>query len=57
MFRETEYKNGTLHYLPSAPIRHIFWGYLKVGKVRNIKHPAADRNLLLSLKILPLKRR
>ena len=35
MFRETEYKNGTLHYLPGAPIRRILWGYLKVGKVLN----------------------
>ena len=33
MFRQTEIKNGKLSYIKGAPIRHIIYGYMEIGKV------------------------
>jgi hypothetical protein len=39
MYRQTEYRaDGTLRYVRSAPIRHIIYGYMKVGEI--LRDPA-----------------
>ena len=33
MFRQTEYQDGRLNYVKGSPIRHIIYGYLRIGEI------------------------
>lgn len=33
LFRQTEFYNGKLRFIPNSPKLHIIWGYLQVGNV------------------------